>query len=119
MPLYRQRRDAAVEEARARLRQHRQELENLRDEVSFEVQSASQRLAEQRRIVGLYRDKILPAAKANVDSARIKYTNAQLDFLRLIEAERQYQMQQDRYVMALADCHRRRGAGTGRRRRLA
>ena len=106
VPLYRQRRHAAVEEASARLRQRRQELEKMRDEARFEVQSANQRLAERRQVVGLYRDKILPAAKANVESARIKYTNAQLDFLRLIEAQRQYQMQQDRYYMAVADCHR-------------
>ncbi len=106
VPLYRQRRDAAVEEARARLRQHRQELESLRDEASFEVQSASQRLAE--RAPGR---RALPrqdpaGGEGQRRFARIKYTNAQLDFLRLIEAERQYQMQQDRYIMALADCHR-------------
>jgi cobalt-zinc-cadmium efflux system outer membrane protein len=106
VPLYRQRRHAAVEEASARLRQHQQELQRMVDEAGFEVQSAGQRLAERREVAGLYKDKILPAAKANVESARIKNTNAQLDFLRLIEAQRQYQMQQDRYYMALADCHR-------------
>jgi len=106
VPIYRGRRHAAVEEASARLRQRRAELQRLVDEARFEVQSAGQRLAERREVVGLYKDKILPAAKANVDSARIKYTNAQLDFLRLIEAQRQYQVQQDRYYMAVADYHR-------------
>lgn len=106
VPIYRERRHAAVEEASARLRQRRAELQRLVDEARFEVQSASQRLAERREVVGLYKDKILPAARANVDSARIKYTNAQLDFLRLVEAQRQYQVQQDRYYMAVADYHR-------------
>ncbi len=106
IPLYRDRRHAAVREASARLRQRRAELEGRLDEARFEVQSAGQRLAERREVTQLYKEKILPAAKANVESARIKYTNAQLDFLRLIEAQRQYQMQQDRYYMALADYHR-------------
>jgi outer membrane protein, heavy metal efflux system len=63
-------------------------------------------LADRREVVGLYKDKILPTAKASVDSARIKYTAGQLDFLRLIEAQRQHQSPQERCYAAIADYHR-------------
>ncbi|MGQ9575622.1 MAG: TolC family protein [Thermoguttaceae bacterium] len=106
VPLGRRRRHAAVQEAAARLRQRRAELEGRRDAVRFEVHAACQRLVERRQVAALYRDKILPAVQANLQSARAKYVAGQLDFLRLIEAQRQLQTQQERYYTAVADSGR-------------
>lgn len=107
VPVYRQKRHAAVCEASARLRQRRAELESRVDRVRYEVQAAWERTTERRNVVRLYEQKILPAAEANVQSARINYTAGKVDFLRLIEAERQLFDQQDKYQETVADYHRR------------
>ncbi len=107
VPLYRQKRHAAVCEASARLRQRRAELDARVDQVRFEVESAWDRVSERRTVVRLYEQKILPAAEANVQSARINYTAGKVDFLRLVEAERQLRQQQDKYHETVAEFHRR------------
>jgi outer membrane protein TolC len=107
VPLQRQRRWAAVQDAQARLRQQRAEYQNRLDRVRFEVQSASERLAEGQKIVHLYAARILPAAAANLKSAQANYTAGKVDFLRLIEAERQLNSQREKYYQAIADYHRR------------
>jgi len=107
VPIYRQRRHAAVNEASARASQRRAEYQDRLDQVAFEVQSAVAQLAEGREVVDLYTKKILPTAEANVESARINYTANRLDFLRLIDAQRQLRELQDTSIRALADYHRR------------
>jgi outer membrane protein TolC len=107
VPIYRQKRHAAVSEASARASQRRAEYQDRLDQVAFEVQSAVAQLAEGREVVELYAKKILPTAEANVESARINYTANRLDFLRLIEAQRQLRELQETSIQALADYHRR------------
>jgi outer membrane protein TolC len=107
VPVYRQKRHAAVCEASAKLRQRRAELESRMDQVRYEVQAAWERTSERRSVVRLYEKKILPAADANVQSARINYTAGKVDFLRLVEAERQLRQQQAMYHETVADYHRR------------
>ncbi len=107
VPIRRTRRCAALQEAAAKLQQRRAELQSRVDEVHFEVQSASDRLAEQRNIIHLYAEKTLPAAEENVRHARANYTAGKIDFLRLIDAERQLYRQQEKYQQAIADYQRR------------
>jgi outer membrane protein TolC len=76
------------------------------DQVRYEVQAAWERTTERRSVVRLYEKKILPAAEANVQSARINYSTGRVDFLRLIEAERQLRQQQSMYHETVADYHR-------------
>jgi outer membrane protein TolC len=117
VPLDNARRSAAVNEAEARVQQRRWEYQNLLDEVRFEVQSAHAQAEQAGQVVALYRDKILPASRRNVESAQANYTSGKLDFLRLIDAQRQLNAQQEMYYRAIAEYHRRlaeldRAAGT-------
>ena len=89
VPLHNARRAAAVNEAEEGLLQRRWEFQNLIDEVRFEVQSAHARADQARQVVGLYEERILPASRRNVESAQANYTSGKLDFLRLIDAQRQ------------------------------
>ena len=107
VPLQRAKRDAAVREASARVAQRRAEYQDRLDQVQFEVQAAFDRLAQQRQVIGLYADKILPASKRSLQSAQANYTAGKLDFLRLIDAERQYHGQREKYFQAMADYQRR------------
>jgi outer membrane protein TolC len=108
VPLQSQRREAAVCEAMARLQQRRAEYQEGLDQARYEVQAAWDRLLQQRQVIRLYGDNILPTAQRALQSAQANYTAGKLDFLRLIDAQRQYHGHRELYFAALADGLRRR-----------
>jgi len=107
VPLNKSRRCAGVREAEARLRQRRAEYARLVDEISNEVHAGYEQLIESRRTSLLFSDRIVPAAKQNVESARAGYTAGKVDFLRLIEAQRQLINLQEEQVETISNYHRR------------
>jgi outer membrane protein TolC len=107
VPLQRGRRSAAVREASERLQQRRAEFQERFDQVQFEVQSSFERAAQSQQVIRLYEEKILPATKRSVDSAVANYTSGKLDFLRLLDAERQVYAQREMYYQAIAEHQRR------------
>jgi outer membrane protein TolC len=108
VPLYRDKRYAAVREAQWRVSQRRAEYEQRIDDVNREVQTAYERFDEAQQTVGLYTEQILPAARKNVDSVFAAYESGRGDFLRLVAAQRQLISLQERYQESIADYHRRR-----------
>lgn len=116
VPIYRDRRWAAVNERALKLRQRKAEVQYQIDQINNEVQSAYERIVESRQIIQLYDAKILPAAHQNVESARSGYVAAKVDFLRLIEAQRQlieFQQQsaeaEVELLRKIAECERAAG----------
>ena len=107
VPIRHSRRCAALTEAAAKLQQRRAELQAQIDDVHLQVQTAFEMLAEQRAIIRLLAEKTLPAAEENTRSAQANYTAGKLDFLRLIEAQRQLYRYQEQLQQALADRQRR------------
>ncbi len=107
VPLQRGRRSAAMREASERLLQRRAEYQERLDQVRFEVQTAFDRAVQSEQVIRLFEEKILPATQRSVESAQSSYTSGKLDFLRLIDAERQVYTQQEMYYQAIADHHRR------------
>jgi outer membrane protein TolC len=107
VPIRLARRDAAVREACDRLQQRRWEYQNQLDRVRYEVQSALDRASQAREVVRIYQEKTLPAAERNVEAAQANYTSGTIDFLRLIDAERQLNTQRELYHEAVAEYHRR------------
>ena len=61
-----------------------------------------------QKAADLFEDRILPAADANLDAARAAYIAGSIDFLRLMEARRQFIEQQIGYQRTLAEYHRSR-----------
>jgi outer membrane protein TolC len=108
VPLYREKRYAAVREAQWRLSQRRAEYEQRIDDINREVQTAYERFDEAQQTVGLYADQILPASRKNVASAFAAYETSGGDFLRLVAAQRQLISLQERYQESITDYHRRR-----------
>ncbi|MBA4020668.1 MAG: hypothetical protein C0483_26205 [Pirellula sp.] len=102
VPIYFEKRRAAAREALFKLRQQRAEFEQRMDDVNQEVESAYAQVAEMRAIVELYETRTLPAADQNVTSARNDYTANRGDFLRLITAQRQLLMLQEKHQEAVA-----------------
>jgi outer membrane protein TolC len=107
IPLHNARRSAAVCEAEERLAQRRAEYQERLDQVRYEVQVGRERASQSRRVVRIYEEKILPAAQRSLDSAVANYTAGKLDFLRLLDAERQLYSQRDMYYQAIAEYYRR------------
>jgi outer membrane protein, heavy metal efflux system len=107
VPLWRDKRQAAWREATAKLQQHRAAYAEKADKARYEVQSSYAMLIESQQLLQLYGEKILPSAEENAQSARANYTAGKVDFLRLIEAQRQTYREQERYYLALSDYHRR------------
>jgi len=107
IPIRNARRSAAVQEAENRIAQRRAEYDGRLDQVRYEVQSAIDQATQSGRIVHLYEEKILPAAQRSLESAQVNYTSGKLDFLRLLDAERQLYSQREMYYQAIAKYHRR------------
>jgi outer membrane protein TolC len=107
IPLHNSRRSAAVREAENRVAQRRAEYETLLDQVRYEVQAGHDRASQSQKVVNLYEEKILPAARRSLESALANYTTNKIDFLRLLDAERQLNAQRDMYYQSIAEYHRR------------
>jgi outer membrane protein TolC len=110
LPVRRERRYAALAEARARLAQRQAELARQTDEVNFQVEQAYAQVHESKEAVRLNRDTTLPAAQKNVQAARTAYESGLVPALSYFEAERSYVEAQDRFYDVLATYCRRRAA---------
>ncbi|MHB8898379.1 MAG: TolC family protein [Thermoguttaceae bacterium] len=110
VPIRYDRREAAVREACNRLAQRRAEYQDRLDQVRYQVQSSFTRVAQAAEVVRLYRDRTLPAAQRSLESAQVNYTTGNLDFIRLLDAERQLNNQREKYYAAIADYHQRLAA---------
>ncbi len=110
IPLRLGRRNAAVSEAQARIVQRRAELASRTNQIHFQVQEAYEQLVESEKVLALYNQTILPAARANVKAAQAAYATGkapQIPFLSLIEAQRNFVNLSERYYEATADYFRR------------
>lgn len=107
VPLYRNKRWAAVCEARALLAKRRAEFDSQVNEISYDVEQAYRQVEESANTVEIYKKTILPSSKHSVEAARASYVAGRLDFLRLIEAQRQLLDAEERYFEELATYHQR------------
>jgi len=107
VPIYLEKRRAAVREAIFKLNQRQAEFEQRIDDINNDVQAAYERVLEMRQIVDLYANRSLPAARQNVESARADYVAGKGDFLRLVSAQRQLIELRERHQQAIAEFHSR------------
>ncbi len=110
VPLNKDKRRAAVGEARARLTREQAELDARISEIVFDVEEARQQQIESQDLLAVYQDRLLPIAEQSIESARASYMAGRLDFLRLIESQRQLLALQDEYYASLAEYYRRMAA---------
>lgn len=108
LPLQLGRRRGAVQEADASIAQAEAELLEISDEIRVDVEMARQRLIEAQHIVDLYRERLLPATRAQIDAARSGYVTGQTGFQALIDSERSLRNVELSYQEALASLGERR-----------
>jgi len=107
LPINQSRRQAAVHEAMARLCKMQHEYDAQIDSVRNDVEAAFARLEASQRTARLFEETILPKAEDNVASAQSGYEAGRVDFLRLVEAERQLIELREKHQLAVAEYHRR------------
>jgi cobalt-zinc-cadmium efflux system outer membrane protein len=102
LPLQIRSRKGAIEEADALAGQAAAWLSSKRDEVRVEVDQARQRVLEAQHVVHLYQERLLPAARAQIDAAEFGYETGRTDFQALIDAERSVRTLEIQYEDAIA-----------------
>jgi outer membrane protein TolC len=106
IPLNQNRRQAAVREAMFRVNKMQAEYNQQVDTVRSEVQTAFARLFASRRTLELFTGKLLPASELNVSAATSGYEAGTIDFLRLVQAQREYIDLNEKYQMAIVEYFR-------------
>ncbi len=107
VPVHKARRHAAVREAEARMEEQQAILEAQFLDLAFEIEQSYQRVEESHKALNVYRDRIVPASRQSVESARASYVAGRLDFLRLVESQQRLLSVQDELYSAIAEYHQR------------
>lgn len=110
LPVWRQRIEAGVAEADAELAAELRRSEALEDRIASEVEIAAQRLTESRHVATLFTNRLLPAARDQVRAAESGFETSQVDFMALIDAERNLRDVELGLLAAEADVRRRTAA---------
>lgn len=110
VPIFRGKRRAAVEQARAHAARAGFEDERLADEIRVEVDRAHRRVAEATALVELHEAQLVPAARAQVAAARAGFTSAQTSFVAVVAAHDNLREAELELAMARAELSRRRAA---------
>lgn len=108
LPLQIGMRDAASDEAQARLLGSRAELAAKTDEISSEVAQARRRVLQADQQLALYDAQLLPVARARVEAAQAGYAAGQRDIDDVIMSERELRDLELDYEMARAERNGRR-----------
>jgi len=108
LPVYRHKLNAAVNEANSRLNQRRAEYEQKQLDIELEVETAFLMTKESEQLLVLYRERLLPTLRQNVEAVRANYEAGKASYLDLAQANRQLIMMREKELEALAAYHQRR-----------
>jgi outer membrane protein TolC len=110
VPIQREWRRAAVEQAESETTRARFEDDRLVDEIRVDVDRAYRRVTEAQAILDVHVGRLIPAARAQLDAARAGFTSGQNSFLAVVEAQKNLRESELELVMARAELSRRRAA---------
>jgi len=80
--------DAGVREARANQDSAQAAFQSLKNQVLFEVKDFLVRAEAAEKVIALYKTTVIPQAQQTLESARINYRAAKVEFLTMLDAER-------------------------------
>ena len=110
IPIQRGKRAAEVDAARARVAQARAQVDGATDVIRVDVVRAQRELVEAIHVAALYDERLVPAARAQVDAALAGFTTGANDFPAVISAERELREIQLAAARARAEAWRRQAA---------
>jgi len=108
VPIRKDRRSAAVREAQFRVTKLNADYAQMQDSINEQVQVAYANTEANEKSATLYSSTILPTAETNLANARAAYVSGSIDFLRLMDARRQFIEEQVGYQRAMTELHRSR-----------
>jgi cobalt-zinc-cadmium efflux system outer membrane protein len=94
IPLQRERRTAALDEAHASRAAAAQELEHLDDDVRSQVAMARKRLQASRESLEIRESRSVPVAREQLDATRFAFSSEQASFAAVIESARKLRLAQ-------------------------
>lgn len=107
LPLPTEWRAGAVDEAHAARAQYESEIERMSDMARTQVYVALRKLDESEQVLGLFRERLLPVAKRQVDAAQAGFITSQNPFMAVIDAEKNLRSVELDHQLAQAECDRR------------
>jgi outer membrane protein, heavy metal efflux system len=110
VPLQRERRRGAVDEARAMRAAADSDVQSTVDAAQGEIAIALRQLQQARRAVQLYEQRLVPVARAQIEAARAGFVASQNNFMTVIEAERGLRAAELELAMARAELGKRGAA---------
>ncbi len=110
LPLQLGRRSAAVDEAEALRRRASSEEARMLTAIRSEVDQARRRLEESLEVLRLYRERLLPATRAQLQAARAGFVSARSTFQSVVEADRNVRQVELGLHASLAEVERRSAA---------
>jgi outer membrane protein TolC len=109
LPFQQERRRAMLAESTSETNMSAEELNGLKNTISFTVNDTLAQLDRRRKLVDLYKGGIIPQAEQSLESAVISYRVNKVDFLTLLDGrlnlynyEREFYESQAEYMMKLA-----------------
>ncbi|HBA72020.1 MAG: RND transporter [Geobacteraceae bacterium GWC2_55_20] len=109
LPFQQQRRRAMLAESTSETNMATEELNGLKNNISYTINDTLAQLDRRRKLVELYRGGIIPQAEQSLESAVISYRVSKVDFLTLLDGrmtlfnyERELYESQAEYMMKLA-----------------
>ncbi len=88
LPIWQTKYRAGVREAEKMIEASRAQREAVEKQTSFDVRDAQFKLQTARQTLDLYRNQLIPQAKARFDASEAGYRTGKVDFLDLLESER-------------------------------
>jgi outer membrane protein TolC len=107
VPLQRETRSGALDEARAMEMAAHHEVEGMTDAARAEIAVALRRRAAAVQAVTLYEQRLLPVARDRIEAARAGLVTSQSSFMTVIQAEHDLRAAELELEMARADLSRR------------
>ncbi|MEI7817356.1 MAG: TolC family protein [Desulfuromonadales bacterium] len=109
LPIQQERRQAMLAESTSETSMVTEELNGLKNNISFAINDSLAQLERRRKLVELYKEGIIPQAEQSLESAVISYRVNKVDFLTLLDGrvtlftyERELYESQAEYMMKLA-----------------
>ena len=106
LPIWFDKIEAGIEEARRRLSASRQQLTAARNRVYFQVEDALERVRSQQELAKLFRDTIIPQAEQTYHVSQASYTAGTTDFLYVIDNWRKWLVFTIQYYRSLGELER-------------
>jgi outer membrane protein TolC len=109
LPFQQERRQAMLAESSSETSMATEELNGLKNSISYSINDTLAQLERRRKLVELYKGGIIPQAEQSLESAVISYRVNKVDFLTLLDGrmslftyERELYESQAEYMMKLA-----------------